>query len=97
MQKGVRKMKIKVLAGAVLALTALSSFAYAGDAKVTGMAGGAVTGAVVGGPVGAVVGGAVGLTTGAAIEDSDKKTVIIKKQQPDVIVKERQPDVVIHE
>jgi hypothetical protein len=90
-------MKIKIIAGAALALSALSSFAYAGDAKVTGLAGGAVTGAVIGGPVGAVVGGAVGLTTGAAIDDSDKKTVIIQKQQPDVIVHEEQPDVVIHD
>jgi hypothetical protein len=92
-------MKTQIFAAALVAASAIAPFAYADDddAKITGLAGGAATGAVLGGPVGAVVGGAVGLTTGAAIDDSKKKTVIIKKEQPDVIIQERDPDVVIHE
>jgi hypothetical protein len=97
-RKGVRDMKTQIFAAALVAASAIAPLAHAGDAKVTGMAGGAATGAVLGGPVGAVVGGAVGLTTGAAIDDSNKKTVIIKKQQPAVVVHEHDdPDVVIHE
>jgi hypothetical protein len=92
-------MKTKLFAATLLAVSSIAPLAYAGDddAKVTGLAGGAATGAVLGGPVGAVVGGAVGLTTGAAIDDSNKKTVIIKKRQPDVVIHEDQPDVVIHD
>jgi hypothetical protein len=89
-------MKTKLFAIALMAVSSVATFAYAGDdAKVTGLAGGAATGAVLGGPVGAVVGGAVGLTTGAAIDNDNKKTVIIKKQQPDVVIHRQQPDVVI--
>ena len=87
-----------LLFAAVVALTSTASLAYAGDAKTTGLVGGAATGAVLGGPVGAVVGGAVGLTTGAALDDENKtrtKTVIIQKQQPDVVIHREQPDVVI--
>jgi len=89
-------MKTKLFIAAAVAVSSFAPFAYAGDdAKVTGLAGGAATGAVLGGPVGAVVGGAVGLTTGAAIDDSNRKTVIIKKRQPDVVIQHEQPGVVI--
>jgi len=91
-------MKTSIFVAALITASAVAPHAFAADAKVTGMAGGAATGALLGGPVGAVVGGAVGLTTGAAIDDSNKKTVIIKKQQPDVIVHENDnPDVEIQQ
>ena len=93
-------MKTKLLIAAVVALSAVGTYSYAGDndAKVTGMVGGAATGAVLGGPVGAVIGGAAGLTLGAGVDDSHKsRTVIIQKQQPDVIIQQQldDPDVVI--
>lgn len=86
-------MKNIIISASVIAIVATAAVpAFAADNKTTGLVGGAVTGAVVGGPVGAVVGGAVGLTTGAAIDDSNKKTVIIEKDQPDVVIHDNQVD-----
>jgi hypothetical protein len=75
-------MKTKILVATCVALTSVGTFAYAGDAAVTGAAGGAVTGAVVGGPVGAAIGGAVGLTAGAALEKPPHEVVTYVEEQP---------------
>lgn len=72
--------KILLVAGAI-ALSAMSTQAFAGGA-VTGAAGGATTGAIVGGPVGAAVGGVAGAIVGAAVDPPPQEVVTYVQEQP---------------